>query len=839
MNFLYRITRHPAVYLALSTLLVLTVMSVAAWQANRQMEEDREIPLVKALGTYAATIDEGTINSRAMGAAILFGLQNQEAKKLALGMLPPDAPEVSAALNTLRTLYFADIAFLVNKHGVIVAYSDKDPIRGTGKDLSFRPYVRLAMQGTPNVYPAVGVINANRGIYLAAPLRATTNDKSGAIGAIVVKVGADKLDALLRTWTGGIAVMLSPQGVVFAANREDWLFRITGEVSPNRVAEIQRTRQFSYTFDQTPPIPLPFTLDTPETTVDGARYVVRSFPLEMNDPAGDWMLTFLEKRDHWWTNWSLLATAGLAGLVAALALYWLYALAVAQSRLRKSESRLHAILDNSPIGIWLVGTDGRYQFVNDTFCNAVGVPESKFLAARNLAEILDPGVAANCMKTDHECLNQSTPHLSQEVLTFVDGKQHLMEITKVKLHDSKDRVDGIIGISIDVTERKQAELEIRKAMLKLEEKELAKTRFLAAAGHDMRQPLAAANLFLDALRAADPTARQMQIIQRLDQAMSTFNGLLDALLNISKLDAGIVKPEYTSIKVTKLIDWVEQNFAQLASEKELGFRLYFPTKEALVVRSDIGLVKSILMNIVSNAIKFTSKGAILVSARRRGNDVLFQVWDTGMGIKAEHLEHIFDEFYQINNPQRDRTSGLGLGLSITKRALTLLGVNISCRSQFGRGSVFSFRLPLDLTSEVAPQAGAIPLQHNVVNDRFARGKRVVVVEDDKLVAQATIDWLEGMDAEVQHFHSGEDALRHASIEDDYYIVDYMLSGSLNGIQFLNQLHQRLGKPIKAVLVTGDTSPAFVRGAAEDCDWPILHKPANTSKLISSLIAQGR
>lgn len=838
MNFLYRIVRYPVVYLAISTLLVLVVVSVAAWQTNLHMEEDREIPLIKALGTYAATIDEGTINSRAMGAAILFGLQNRDAKNLALGKLPPDSPEVLSALDTLRTLYFADTVILVNKRGVVVAYSDKDGIRGTGQDLSFRPYVQLALQGTSNVYAGVGVIHTSRGIYLAAPLRATMDNRSPAIGAIVVKVGAHKLDALLKTWTDGIAVLLSPQGVVFAASRDDWLFRMTGEVSANRMAEIRRTRQFGNTFAQTPPLPLPFTLATSETIIDGAPYAVRSFPLEMNDPGGDWMLAFLEKRNHWWSNWSVLWTGGLAGLTAALSLYWLYALAVAQSRLRKSESRLHAILDNSPIGIWLVGIDGRYHFVNDTFCSALGIPESKFLSAHHLSEILEPDVAASCIKSDRECLRQSTPHQSQEVLTFADGKQHQVEITKVRLHDSTGKVDGIIGISIDVTERKQAEMEIHKAMLKLEEKELAKTRFLAAAGHDMRQPLAAANLFIDALKGTEPTTDQNQIIQRLDQAMSTFNGLLDALLNISRLDAGIIKPEYTSINVTELINWLEQNFARLAGEKELGFKLYFSTRETLVVRSDIGLVKSILMNVVSNAIKFTSQGAILVSARRRGDEVLFQVWDTGMGIKAEHLEHIFDEFYQINNPQRDRTSGLGLGLSIAKRALTLLGVKITCRSQFGRGSVFGFSLPLDITSEMPPQTVTVDLQNDVANDQFARGKRLIVVEDDKLVAQAMIDWLEGMGGDVEYFHSAEDALRHANIEVDYYIVDYMLSGTLNGIQFLNQLRQKLGKPINAVLVTGDTSPTFVRGAA-DCDWPILHKPINTSKLISGLSMQGR
>ena len=836
MKFLYRIIRHPVAYWTIVILLVLAAVSMTAWQANRRLEQDREIALIKVLGNYAATIDGGTVNSRAMGAAILFGLQNQKAKKLVLGKLPPDSPEVLSALETLRTLYFADSAFVVNKRGTILAYSDKDHLRGTGQDISFRPYVQLALQGTSNAYPAVGVVNTTRGIYLAAPLRAAESNISTPIGAVVVRVGAQKLDALLGTWTDGIAVLLSPQGIVFATTRSDWLLGITGEPSAKRMAGIQHSRQFGDTLVQAPPPSLPFTLAMHDVTLDGVRYAIRSIPLEMNDPAGDWMLTFMEKRPPWWANWSVLGAVAVVGLVTALALIWLYALALAQSRLRKSESRLHAILDNSPVGIWLVGVDGRYKFVNNTFCEAVGAPESRFLDTRNLAEILGPEAAANCIKSDRECLEWNEPHLSHELLTLVDGKQHLMEITKVKLHDDKDGVDGIIGISMDITERRQAEMKIRDAMRKLEEKELAKTRFLAAAGHDMRQPLAAANLFIDAFKNTELTPDQTLIVQRLDQAMSTFNGLLNALLNISKLDAGIVKPEYTSIRVTEIIDWLDQNFAQLAGEKNLRFRFHFPVKERLIVRSDIGLIKSILMNIVSNAIKFTSAGSILASARQRGDKVLFQVWDTGVGIKAEHLNRVFDEFYQVDNPQRDRAGGLGLGLSIAKRASTLLGIEITCRSQFGRGSVFSFSLPLDTTGEEAPKAARITFSHDSADDQFVRGKRLIVVEDDKLVARAMIDWLQGLQAEVSHFHSAEDALHHADVADDYYIVDYMLSGELNGIQYLNQLRERLGRPIKAVLVTGDTSPAFVRGAVL-CDWPILHKPVNTSQLISSLSKQ--
>lgn len=409
-----------------------------------------------------------------------------------------------------------------------------------------------------------------------------------------------------------------------------------------------------------------------------------------------------------------------------------------------------------------------------------------------------------------------------------------LNITAVTGKDGK--VTNYVGTFIDITERKKIEHALLESMHQLEEKELAKSRFLAAAGHDLRQPLAAANLFIDTLKLTSPSAQQHAIIQQLDQAMSTFNGLLDTLLHVSKLDAGVIKPEFIAIDVAEIFDWLEQNFTALANEKQIDFRLHSPKKEKLVVHSDIGLVNSVLMNLVSNSIKFTKGSPILVSARRHKNKVLFQVWDTGIGIPEECIEHVFDEFYQIGNPQRDRTRGLGLGLSIVKRALALLNSKISCRSQVGHGSVFEFSLPLYAAATGTRQKTAKAAEEPPPKS-FAQNKRFIVLDDDMMVAQAMVLLLEGMGGQVECFHNAEDALHHASIEHaDYFIVDYMLGGSLNGIQFLHRVHQKLGHPIHAVLMTGDTSAAFIR-EAENCNWPALHKPVNILRLESALAVQ--
>lgn len=510
-------------------------------------------------------------------------------------------------------------------------------------------------------------------------------------------------------------------------------------------------------------------------------------------------------------------------------------------QLRESESRLQKLADSviDQAGVLVVVLDKHGCIVRfNQACEKLSGYTFDEVKDQYLWDILlPPEDDRSGSKSAAEPLAQNSNGMVGQHTNFwlsKSGKRHLIEWSNTQLFDTHGNMEFMVCVGIDITARKQIEQALATSMHQLEEKELAKTRFFAAAGHDLRQPLAAANLFIDALKYSALTPQQENIIQQLNQSMTTFGGLLDSLLNISKLDSGVIKPDYAPIKLSEIFCWLEQSYTQMAGQKRLGFELYFPTREALVVRSDFGLLKSILMNLVSNAIKYTSKGAILVSARKRGSEVLFQVWDTGMGISGEDIKHVFDEFYQINNRQRDRSGGLGLGLAIVKRTTALLGSDIGCRSQIGRGSVFEFRLPLDITSRVAQQGASGGPQENAVNESLARGKRFIVLEDDALVVRAMTVWLEAMGGKVECFHSAEDALLHANIEDnDYYIVDYMLGGKLNGIQFLNLLRQKRGKPINAVLVTGDTSGNFIR-VAVNCDWPVIHKPFNIEKLIAGL-----
>lgn len=392
----------------------------------------------------------------------------------------------------------------------------------------------------------------------------------------------------------------------------------------------------------------------------------------------------------------------------------------------------------------------------------------------------------------------------------------------------------MIGTNSDITKRQQMQAQLLRSVHKLEEKEKSRTRFLAAAGHDLRQPVAATSLFVEALKSTSPSTRQLELIGLLGQSVAVFSSQLDRLLDISKFDAGLIQAEPTDVDVAGVFDWLYKHLAANALDKGLRFSTYISKNLAVSLQTDHHLLQSVLMNLVTNAIKYTNTGGVLVSARARGDRVLFQVWDTGIGIEQGDLRAIFDEFYQVGNRQRNREAGLGLGLSICARALEVLGSEVRCRSQFGRGSVFSFSLPLVLDSQVNPRKQTDHLSVDLNLEWIWLGKRIVVVEDDPLVSSGLLNLLREVGADASHFETAEAALSSAGLACvDYFIVDYSLGGELTGLEFLHAVQAQQDHPVRAVVITGETSSDFMRRMASS-QWPVLHKPVTFAKLISAL-----
>lgn len=399
---------------------------------------------------------------------------------------------------------------------------------------------------------------------------------------------------------------------------------------------------------------------------------------------------------------------------------------------------------------------------------------------------------------------------------------HLVDLQEQKRVEAEQALQGSI---LELVAAKQAADESNKT----------KSRFLAAASHDLRQPIQAINLFHAALERTGLTEEQQRLSHYLSLSINSLSELLNALLDISRLESGVVNSCPVVILADDLFNRIDAEFSPLTAEKALRFKLFFPLRE-MAILTDSELLMSLLRNLIDNAIKYTRQGGVLVSIRRRGKEALLQVWDTGIGISSEHTDSIFDAYFQVENPERDRAKGLGLGLSIVQIIAKLLNTEVIYRSRLGRGTVFEFRLPLANTA-------AKEMQHQAMPDAMADdsafevdGYRVVVIDDDALVAKATAVSLASLGMAVTTFTNAEEALASPEIMNaDFYISDFRLPG-LNGSQLLDAIQKRSPELIKAVLLTGDGSSSRIE-LTQSSGWPVLFKPIDLEKLVAAMRQQ--
>ena len=357
----------------------------------------------------------------------------------------------------------------------------------------------------------------------------------------------------------------------------------------------------------------------------------------------------------------------------------------------------------------------------------------------------------------------------------------------------------------------------------------SKTRFLAAASHDLRQPVVTIGLLVGLLREQISVPSLRQMIDRVDGAVASLEALLKGLLDLSRLDSGTVKPRIEEVALQPLFDAIATHEREAAQLKGLKLRLR-PTK--LAVTADRLMLEQIVRNLVSNGLRYSERGGVLVTARCRGHRVLLQVWDTGIGIPRDQQAAVFEEFVQLDNEARDRQRGLGLGLAIVKRCVRLLGCSLQLRSEPGRGSCFSIELPLaeaPADGTQAEGAAARPLQH----------WQVVLVEDEPAVREALTLRLQQWGAEVIAFDglpALREQLRNLPRRIDLVLTDNRLPGA-SALQVVEQVRQQAG-PVPALVVTGDTAPQEI-AMLIDTGLPVLHKPFRAEQLLVAVEAAAK
>ncbi|PJA60240.1 MAG: hybrid sensor histidine kinase/response regulator [Rhodobacterales bacterium CG_4_9_14_3_um_filter_71_31] len=377
----------------------------------------------------------------------------------------------------------------------------------------------------------------------------------------------------------------------------------------------------------------------------------------------------------------------------------------------------------------------------------------------------------------------------------------------------------------EVAERRAIEAEMRRARDAAEAADLSKTRFLAAASHDLLQPLNAAKLFISALSAGSLPPEAAAIALKVESAFASVETLLNALLDISRLDAGGGEAQVADFPIMRILEPVAEEFRPVAAERGLRLRV---APCSAVVRSDPHYLRRIVQNLVSNALKYTMKGGVVVGCRRRGAMLRLEVWDSGVGIPAAERRRVFEEFHRLDaaNPRGER--GMGLGLAIVDRASRLLGHAVDIRSAEGAGSVFAVTLPLGDARAAA--ARALAPEPQAVFDG-ATGMIALVIEDDPSVRAATAALLGRWGVDVLEAHSGEAALalaRQIGLAPDVLLVDYHLMGE-TGVGVLARVRAAFDAPIPAIVITADRSRA-VADAVARAGAQLLTKPVAPAKL---------
>lgn len=481
-----------------------------------------------------------------------------------------------------------------------------------------------------------------------------------------------------------------------------------------------------------------------------------------------------------------------------------------------SETVARQLLDAAPDPTVAVTSDGTIVFANARVHRVFGYDPDEIIGRK--VECLLPARFRDTHPGDrHRYFEQPLARPMGVGLDLYglhkDGREFPVEISLSPIKTS----EGLIVISAirDVTSQREAERQLAEA-------DRAKSRFLAAASHDLRQPLQALNLLNGAaFRNARGNAKLETILERQQRALDSMSSLLNSLLDISKLDAGLVVPNPVSFAIGDVFDSLASDFAGQADEG--GIELVIETSDETAY-TDPDLLEQLLMNLVANALRYTPEGRVVVRCRRDASRLICEVADTGPGIAAEELDRIFEEFYQIDDGTQ-RPEGLGLGLSIVKRLSALLGFELDVDSRPGEGSVFKVFVP---AGEQIRERSAPPEY-----EPLTAGTRVLIIDDEPAVAHATslLLEIEGFDVDVAG--TADEAVASAARRvPDVIVSDYHLRAEQTGASVVAALREALGVAVPVVFVTGDTGRAVSQHGLEHAE--LLTKPLNDDALLEAI-----
>jgi PAS domain S-box-containing protein len=492
---------------------------------------------------------------------------------------------------------------------------------------------------------------------------------------------------------------------------------------------------------------------------------------------------------------------------------------MAERAIRRTEERLNALINATAEDVVvLLDADLRMEIVNERAARGFGRSPQE-MTGKPMDAFMPRDVARTRMAFARRVIEGGQP------LRFEDERAgHWFDNNMCPVLSEDGTAEGVAIFARDITERKRMEQALAAAKDMAEQANLAKSRFLSAANHDLRQPLQAMRLLIESLSLGGADPKAGEILEEMQVALQSMEGLLNALLDISKLEAGSVHPEPIDFQAAPFLDRLRSQFKATAREAGKTIRL-FPADALL--RTDPELLARILQNFIANAIRHARSEAILVGIRRAGRLRRIEVWDNGEGIPADQLEVIFEDFYQIGNPARDSRRGLGLGLAVARRMANLLELRIGVRSWPGRGSVFSVEVP---AGQASP-GESIDARRPPAPAKPGNGL-ILVVDDSPIVLKATARLLHGLGYGAVYASSAEEALelvaRHAG-RLWFVVLDYRLPKGWNGIRLLERIRSAVGRQVPGVLISGDTSIDDLIDVRRS-GLPLLQKPIDPNVL---------
>lgn len=534
-----------------------------------------------------------------------------------------------------------------------------------------------------------------------------------------------------------------------------------------------------------------------------------------------------------------------------------------EDALRESEQNIRVYTDNVPVMISYLDPEQNYLFVNKAFADGVGI--NRHTIAGTPSHAIMPKDQYELRQPFVRRVLQGERVKFEARLPTQDDSLRFAELTMIPHIGEYGDILGYFTLYQDITERRNAEIalqetnenlekrveertqavslinkelrkentvralmedELRQAKSDADAANLGKTRFLAAASHDLLQPLNAARLFTSALAQQSHQNETAQLVDNLDGALRSAEELITAILDISKLDAGALEPNLTHFSIQNVFSNLDTEFTAMAEKKGLKFK---SIDCKAVVHSDQTLIRRILQNFISNAIRYTTSGRVLLGVRHHNNLIRIEVWDTGVGIAEDKISEVFEEFRRIDNPRHSEVQGLGLGLAITERIAKMLKHKLSVRSWPTKGTVFSVDVPLGDPALAVKQK---PQQRGWIRSKGLNGVNVLVIDNEPKILEGMTALLTGWSCEVRtalSIQASVDACSDGVFTPDIMLVDYHLGETDTGIMALKALADLGLGDVPAIIITADRTDE-VKAEITGHGAILLNKPVKPAAL---------